>query len=135
MAMSKQNSLIAIQQKGKVPSLSFVAIAEAILGKKYELSIVFATKKESQDLNNTYRGKNYPTNVLSFPLSKNAGEIVMHLPTAKKESANFDMPYADFVGYLFIHGLLHLKGFDHGSTMEQRERFWLKKFNFSQPSQ
>ncbi len=135
MALGTTNSLIAIQTKGKVPSLPFVAIAEAILGKKYELSIVFATKKESQTLNNQYRGKNYPTNVLSFPLSKNAGEIVMHLPTAKKESANFDMSYADFVGYLFIHGLLHLKGFDHGSTMEQRERFWLKKFNFSQPKQ
>ncbi len=135
MVTSTKHSLIAIQAKGKVPTLPFALMAEAILGKKYELSIVFATKKESQDLNNMYRGKNYPTNVLSFPLSKHSGEIVLHLPTAKKEAQNFDMSYEDFVGFLFIHGLLHLKGFDHGSTMEQRERFWLKKFNFSQPKQ
>lgn len=115
--------------------MPFALMAEKILGKSYELSILFATKKESQTLNNTYRGKNYPTNVLSFPLSTHSGEIVLHLPTAKKEAKNFDMRYEDFVGFLFIHGLLHLKGFDHGSTMEQRERFWLKKFNFSQPKQ
>jgi rRNA maturation RNase YbeY len=128
MALGTTTTLIAIQTKGKVPSLPFALMAEVILGKKYELSIVFATKKESQTLNNQYRGKNYPTNVLSFPLSKYSGEIILHLPTAKKEAPNFGIPYADFVGYLFIHGLLHLKGFDHGSTMESIEARFRKQF-------
>ena len=90
--------------------------------KKYELSLVFVDKKFSHRLNKSFRGKDYPTNVLSFPLSKNSGEIFIDLDTAKKEAKEFEMTFREFVIFLFIHGLLHLKGMQHGATMEKRER-------------
>lgn len=62
--------------------------------------------------------KNKVSNVLAFPLSKHSGEILIC-----KEAA---APYS--IGYLFIHGLLHLKGQRHGATMERNEARLLRKF-------
>lgn len=50
------------------------------------------------------------------------GEIFIDLVTAKKEMGKFDMSFDKFVTYLFIHGLLHLKGMEHGYTMERTEK-------------
>lgn len=115
--------------KGKLPRLPFVEIKEEILGKKYELSIVFCGNALSQKLNRIYRGKNKPTNVLSFPLEKTSGEIVIDLKKAKVESSIFGEKFQNFVGYLFIHGLLHLKGLSHGRTMEAKEQKIRKMFD------
>lgn len=115
--------------KGKLPSLPFEQYKNAILGKKYQLSIVFAGSTLSQKLNKQYRDKDYPTNVLSFPLSKDEGEIIINLQKARSEAKNFDLEYIPFVGYLLIHGMLHLKGLDHGSTMDNEEEKYRKKFS------
>ena len=115
--------------KGKLPSLSFLEMKEALLGKKYELSVVFVGDMLSKKLNAHYRGKNKPTNVLSFPYSKTSGEIFINLKYAKKEAPKFEEKYKNFVGFLFIHGLLHLKGMDHGSRMEKAEKLARKLFD------
>lgn len=120
--------------KGRVPSLPFCAVKDYILGKKYDLSLVFADEKTVLDLNIERRGKDYVPNILSFPYGKNFGEIFIHLPTAKIQAPDFDMNYTEYVLFLFIHGCLHLKGHEHSSTMEKRERTILKKFTTkSQP--
>ena len=61
------------------------------------------------------------SNVLSFPLSKTSGEILICKAAAK--------PYT--VEFLFIHGLLHLKGLKHGAIMEGEESRLLKRFGFA----
>jgi probable rRNA maturation factor len=114
--------------KGKVPSLPFSLVKDSILGKKYDLSLVFADKKTAQNLNIERRGKDYVPNILSFPYGKNFGEIFIHLPTAKKQYKDFEMEYEEYLLFLFIHGCLHLKGMEHSSTMENKERVLLKKF-------
>lgn len=124
----QENVSIRNTTKGKLPRLPFVDIKNAILGEKYDLSIVFCGNGLSQRLNRTYRGKDKPTNVLSFPLSKKSGEIVIDLMKSKKEAPQFDEKFPNFVGFLFIHGLLHLKGLDHGSTMESKEQRFRKMF-------
>lgn len=103
-------------------------IKEAVLGKSYELSLVFCDNRESRRLNRIYRGKDNPTNILSFPLSKTSGEIFINAALAKKEAKKFLMDEPTFIKYLFIHGLLHLKGLDHGATMEKREKHFLERF-------
>jgi len=60
-------------------------IKESILGKKYELSLVFIGDKLSKKLNKNYRQKDYGANILSFPLDKNSGEIFINIPNSKKE--------------------------------------------------
>lgn len=102
-------------------------IKENILGKKYNLSVVFLNNKESIKINKKYRNKNKASNVLSFPLEKNSGEIFLNIDS-KKEAPNFDMSAKKFLAYLFIHGCLHLKGYDHGDEMEKQEDLFLKKF-------
>src|SRR5204863_1603989 len=79
----------------KINGMYFSRIKEKVLGKKYELSLVFISLAESKKLNRSYRKKNKPTNVLSFGLTKNVGEIFLS-PLAKKDTAG-----------LFIHGLCH----------------------------
>ncbi len=114
--------------KGKQISLPFVDIKNAILGKNYELSILFATPDFAQKLNKEYRKKSYTPNVLSFPYSKNSGEIVLSLKVIRESASDYDYTYHDFIGYLLIHGCLHLKGMEHGGIMESEEEKYKKKF-------
>jgi len=105
----------------KIPKLPFEAIKDFVLGKEYELSLAFVTEAESQTYNNSYRQKDYPTNILSFPLTENSGEIIICPAVAEKQAPDFDRKFENYIGFLFIHGLVHLKGFDHGSRMENEE--------------
>ncbi len=105
---------------------------EKVLGKKYELSLVIATEAELKRLNTTYRDKQETTDILSFPLSDTSGEIYLCPQDATRQAPNFDMEPIEFMGFLFIHGLLHLKGYDHGSTMEHEEAKLVKFFALSE---
>lgn len=106
--------------------LRFQLIKEEILGKKYELSLVFAGKTKMRNLNVQHRNKNTSANVLSFPYEKNSGEIFINLDT-QFEAKKFGMSHKKYLEYLLIHGCLHLKGLDHGEKMEKMEDKYLKK--------
>jgi len=114
--------------KGKQPRLPFALIAEHVLGKKYQLDLVLCSSTLSRRLNKTYRGKDTPTNILSFPLSENEGEIFIDVRKARSQAKRFGRSETDFILFLFIHGVLHLKGLSHGSRMEELERKIEKKF-------
>lgn len=127
MILEKKN-LTVIRKNGTIPSLPFLPIKEKILGKAYDLTVVFCTPEESRERNRECRGKDYPTNILSFPLSEKEGEIYISLSVARRDAKKFEMSYDKFLHLLLIHGCLHLKGHDHGSTMEQLEDLYLNKF-------
>ena len=110
-----------MRSKNKL-SIPFTRLKNSALGQDFELSLVFIDNIFSRRLNKKYRGKNKPANILSFPLSKKSGEIFIDLVTAKKEARKFEMSFRDFVTFLFIHGLFHLKGMRHGDTMERAEK-------------
>jgi probable rRNA maturation factor len=124
-----KNISVRRQTKGKLPRLPFLQLKDAILGKNYELSIAFVGLKRSHEINLTTRGKDKPTNVLSFELSKNEGELVLSLEMIRRDAKNFEMNYSDFTLFLLIHGMLHLKGMDHSSTMEKAENKFFKLFS------
>lgn len=102
--------------------LPFAKIKNKILGKNYELSLVFIGAKKSQALNKKHRKKDKSANVLTFRLSDTEGEIFICPEIAKRDAPKFDMKTREFIGFLFIHGLLHLKGFKHGKKMEEKEK-------------
>lgn len=110
------------------PKHSYKDIKDAILGKKYSLSLIFVGERRAQLLNKQYRNGSYIPNVLSFPLDKNNGEIYITPRIAKKESKKFGMTPNGYIGFLFIHGLLHLKGYPHGATMEKAEKKYCAQF-------
>lgn len=103
------------------PEVAFDAIKNSALGKSYELTLVIASSTLAKRLNLTYRNKNHATDILSFPLSKNEGEIYICQSVARKKAREFGVTYEKYFALLFIHGCAHLKGYDHGDTMEAFE--------------
>ena len=103
-------------------------ITAAILGERYEASITFVSPREMRRLNRLYRGKDEATDILSFSLGKRFGEILLCASEIRKEAKHFGRSPANFLLFLLIHGLLHLKGLRHGSKMERTERILRKKF-------
>lgn len=111
------------------PRLPYEKIKDEVLGKNYQLSLVFVGEERGKELNQLTRNKTYAPNVLSFPLSKNSGEIFISPTVAKREAKKFHHSHKEHVAFLFIHGLLHLKGFDHGKKMEALEQKFLQRFS------
>ena len=128
MALLEHTNLTIIRKNGTLPDIPYKEIKEALLGKKYVLTLIFCTLQESKERNKTYRDKDYPTNILSFPLDTQEGEIYISLATTRRDAKKFDMSYHKFLHLLLVHGCLHLKGHDHGSTMEALEEKHLNKF-------
>jgi probable rRNA maturation factor len=90
------------------------SIKKDILGKKYSFSVGLVDEK--------------PTNVLSFSLRKDMGELVLCEKVIKKEAKLLDKKNDDWFIFLVIHGMLHLKGMTHGSIMERSEDKYGKKY-------
>lgn len=122
------NCTVTNQTKSKLPSLPFASIKNAVLGENYNLSVVFTTKNTIRKLNKEYRSIDKATDILSFTLDRKSGEIFISPEESKKESKKFGRDYENFIGFLFIHGLVHLKGFDHSSRMEKQEVKFRKIF-------
>jgi len=106
----------------------FQKIKKTILGEKYDLSLVFVSAKKIQELNKIYRNINKPTDILSFPLSNTSGEILICKTETRKMMKEFGRKFDNFLTFLFIHGCVHLKGFDHGAKMEKVEEKFRKNF-------
>lgn len=125
----EDNFSIINKTKSKLPRLPFLDIKNDILGEKYSLSIAFVDEKNSQEINKKYRKKDYPTNVLSFSLRKNEGELILCPGVIKKEAKNFSKTFSQFLQFLVIHGMLHLKGLEHSSTMDRAEKKFSEKYD------
>lgn len=97
----------------------FEAIKNKVLGEEYDLSVAFLSPKEMRDVTLRTKNKDKVSNVLSFPLSPASGEILLCREAAP--------PFT--IEYLFIHGLLHLKGLKHGVKMDEAEEQLLEQFN------
>ncbi len=113
----------------EVPVLPYEAMKHAILGSAYDLTLHIVGQKRAISINQISRKKDYAPNVLSFPYTDKIGEIVMCPEVARREAKDFSMTPQGYFGFLFIHGLLHLKGYDHGPQMETLEKKYIRKFN------
>lgn len=125
---SPENFTLTNTTKAKLPRLAFVDMKNAVLGTDYDLSVTIVDEETIRSLNRTHRNKDVPTDILSFPLDDSNGEIYINPEQTAIEAKKFDRPYENFFAFLFIHGLVHLKGFDHGSTMESIEADFRKQF-------
>lgn len=114
--------------RANIPRVRFAAIKDSALGKNYELNLVFTSPAKIRKLNKIYRGKDVATDILSFPLSKTQGEIYICPSISRKEARKFERKYNNFIAFLFIHGVVHLKGHDHGATMETIEAKLRRKY-------
>ena len=142
----------ACPRKGVPAAPSFrrwVGVALAGRIREADLAIRIVGEDEGRALNRHYRGKDYATNVLSFPaerppgLPKNAkfpllGDLVICAPVVAKEATSQDKPLAAHYAHLTVHGCLHLLGWDHENdadahAMEQLEREILAGMGIADP--
>jgi probable rRNA maturation factor len=119
---------INTKSRPSIEDLLFVRVKEGILGKKYNLSIVYVGDVRMRSLNRIYRSKDYVTDILSFPLSDTDGEIYINPRLLTKKSKDFNMDIPTYTLFLAIHGCLHLKGYDHGEDMEKLEKKFYKSY-------
>jgi probable rRNA maturation factor len=108
-----------------------------------EATIVLTDDAEMRALNLAWRGKDAPTNVLSFPADADRdrgflGDIVVAFETAHREAKERGISLADHVSHLVVHGMLHLLGFDHAGDkeakrMERVERITLASIGVADP--
>ena len=79
-----------------------------------DLSLVFLKEPKMRELNRVYRGKDKPTNVLSFAQEElGLGELVLCPDVIRKDAAKYGIMFKAELTSIFIHGLLHLAGYDH----------------------
>ncbi|KID58086.1 endoribonuclease YbeY [Pseudoalteromonas luteoviolacea] len=110
-----------------------------------EVTIRIADEAESQELNSQYRGKDKPTNVLSFPFEAPpgielplVGDLIICPQVVFREAQEQEKTFHDHFAHMVIHGCLHLLGFDHineqdAMEMESLEKEFLADLGISDP--
>lgn len=108
-----------------------------------EVSITFVSDEAIQEINYEYRGKNFPTDVISFALEEMGegeiaivrdeemplilGDIIISVDTAKRQAIEYEHPLEREIGFLALHGFLHLLGYDHETEEEETLMFRRQK--------
>lgn len=113
-----------------VPRFAYARVAEEVLP-GWDISLAFVGPAKARALNKQLRNKDYTPNVLSYAVGDKSGEIIICLSEAAKQAPNYNLPPTTYTLYLFIHGLLHIKGWAHGGRMEQCERKLVAKYGTS----
>jgi probable rRNA maturation factor len=137
------------EHKALLPRASVANWVKAALFADAELTVRFVDADEGRTLNRTYRGKDYATNVLSFPASPFAaaandetaqplGDLVICPPVLRTEALEQRKTLRAHWAHLVVHGSLHLIGYDHerdadARRMERREIAVLRRLGFTNP--
>ncbi len=100
------------------------------------LSCVVVNNKEIRKLNKEWMGKDYPTDVLSFPLNLEydddgapfeIGELIISAEKAQEQAEEYGHSFEREMAFLFVHGCLHILGFDHMNKKDEKDMFSRQK--------
>lgn len=132
-------------EPGPLAELCFHAVRKTNAAAARPVSVLFTDDGAMAAMNETYRGKTGPTNVLSFPAGDAVpgeeaylGDIALALETARNEAAARGVGLRDHAAHLLVHGMLHLIGYDHedeaaAAAMEAEETRILQSIGASDP--
>ena len=123
----------AVPRRGLPSAASFRRWAAAVSSLKVNLVVV--GRAEGRRLNDKFRRRNKPTNVLSF---RDTGDVVLCAPVIRKEAREQGKTLAAHYAHLVVHGILHLRGYDHvtkrqAARMEREEIRRLARLGFADP--
>jgi probable rRNA maturation factor len=138
---------LAIQRASRAahipPDRKLRAWARAAAPRGGAVTLRYVAEAEGRRLNREFRGKDYATNVLSFPYGEGGsgleGDIVICAPVVAREAREQGKGADAHHAHLLVHGLLHLQGYDHEKSaaearrMERRERSILARLGFADP--
>ena len=141
-----ETNQITIEQKELVNSLLEFAGKHLELPEDTEMSVTFVDNDNIQKINKTYRGKDQPTDVISFaiedevedelminfenldePMPRNIGDIIISVDKTASQAKEYEHSFDRELGFLALHGFLHLNGYDHMDPEDEKEMFGLQK--------
>lgn len=135
------NELLEEQLKEIELLLNFAAKKENI-EEQSEVSVTFVLNEKIQEINREYRGKDTPTDVISFALEELGegevelvgaglprvlGDIIISIPKTKEQAEEYGHSFLRELGFLSVHGFLHLLGYDHMTKEDEEKMFTLQK--------
>ncbi|KEF38146.1 putative rRNA maturation factor YbeY [Schinkia azotoformans MEV2011] len=135
------NYVLEEQQKEIEKLLQFAAEKEGI-NSDAELSVTFVNNEEIQEINRTYRMKDQPTDVISFAMEEMGegeiaitgedlptilGDIIISIPRTIEQANEYNHSFMRELGFLSIHGFLHLLGYDHMEKEDEQIMFAKQK--------
>ncbi|ADF41361.1 rRNA maturation RNase YbeY [Priestia aryabhattai] len=139
--IDETNEVSKEQQKELEQLLEAAAIYEN-LQEDAEVSVTFVDNDRIQEINHQYRHKNQPTDVISFALEEMGedemqiigdemprvlGDIVISIPKAHEQAEEYNHSFMRELGFLTVHGFLHLLGYDHETSEDEKEMFTRQK--------
>ena len=107
-----------------------------------EVSVTYVTNERIQEVNREYRQKDQPTDVISFALEELGedeveivggqiprvlGDIIISIDRAKEQAEEYNHSFSRELGFLALHGFLHLLGYDHMEEMDEKKMFQKQK--------
>ncbi|WP_010678165.1 rRNA maturation RNase YbeY [Bacillus timonensis] len=125
-----------------VRELLFLAADKENVKEGTEVSITFVDNKRIQEINRDYRDKDQPTDVISFALEemgegeiaiigddvpKVLGDIIISIPRTREQAEEYGHSFARELGFLAVHGFLHLLGYDHMTKEDEDKMFSRQK--------
>jgi probable rRNA maturation factor len=136
---------LTVQYASDAPNLptqaEFRKWAKSALDADAEITLRLVDEAEGRTLNHDYRGKDYATNVLSFPLAEEPhliGDIALCAPVVVREAKEQNKTPKAHFAHLTIHGILHLRGYEHeteaqAELMETLETEIVTKLGYADP--
>lgn len=130
-----EQQVIDEDTKNQIESLLTFAAKKENITEEAELSISFVDVEEIQAINRDYRDKDKVTDVISFSLEEDEpeiegldmprvlGDIIICLEVAKEQAESYNHSLSRELGFLALHGFLHLLGYDHMTEEDEKEMF------------
>ncbi|WP_307892024.1 rRNA maturation RNase YbeY [Bacillus swezeyi] len=140
--IADETGRLSDEQLAEMEKLLQFAAKEENVADQAEVSVTIVTNEEIQKINKEYRGKDYPTDVISFALEEDGegeveiigadmptvlGDIIISADKAKEQAEEYGHSLMRELGFLTVHGFLHLLGYDHMTEKEEKEMFTKQK--------
>lgn len=137
-----ETGVLTEEEQNKIERLLDFAAEEENVHSGAELSITIVTNEEIRQINRKFRGKDQPTDVISFAMEEMGegevaiqgenlpvalGDIIISVEKAKEQAEEYGHSFIRELGFLALHGFLHLLGYDHMTEEEEKVMFSKQK--------
>ncbi|GEL91568.1 rRNA maturation RNase YbeY [Enterococcus villorum] len=141
-----ETQAVSAEKIKEIEELLQFAASHLNLPEETEMSVTFMDNAAIQEINRVYRGKDMPTDVISFaleeegedeipvifedddnPLPRVLGDIMISTERAAEQAKEYGHSYDRELGFLAVHGFLHINGYDHMTAEDEKEMFGLQK--------
>ncbi|MGJ7921411.1 rRNA maturation RNase YbeY [Neobacillus sp. LXY-4] len=140
--MIDETNKLASEDMNEVIALLNLAADKEAVENESEVSVTFVSNERIQEINREYRDKDQPTDVISFAMEELGegemalagldmprilGDIIISVPKAEEQAEEYGHSFKRELGFLAVHGFLHLLGYDHMTEAEEKEMFTKQK--------